>query len=855
MAEAEFTVDRKKIIVSRIVDGKKVYEDRFDPVSARSRQKVAVALGVTEDWLMDRIADRTAQPHPDPVRVTIPETAPVTATPVATGLDVTVRPLDKSRAESGTTTNVDPRAFLQNDLEGIPVSDVIEWDGFGQLCCLDIDYHDGTPVPDREWLDALVRSRLSPQPYAWHFSRGGGLHLFYLGDDTFTGDDLAAVAALRFRAIDSSAGLELKHVVRGPGAEPVYCDGRHDNGSTVLGEWFAAEGTDEEARDRWLESEGMELGQRYDHSKCPICPTPDEPGAKRDPVLVSENGVMCFVCQGKGRALGCRRPGFASWGAILGAPASGDVGVMIRRITNWGHARWVLTEKYGMPEPLAKRAYRAALKSFHADKDTYNLIPGAFNEITGDLTRSNNQWMNLKASYQYTKDIDPILGLLPVAQRYDGEKDAVRADPAAVSLLTQGMDLTDWGFPNVDSVHGFKIAAQFLPNVSGRTQVAVPNPELVRRSPRYVPRYVRPSERMSEDAAWAIIESVVPRIDRTLIKTAICAFGSAQETRAGLTPIVFVSGPSGAAKTSTIMIAAGIYGTKVQSTIFNADTDRFYQSLFAGAQSGPAVMLNELIKDAARSRGRLTPREALDPILNLTPDSSSHALYRGPVRFGRVPSIWVTEPKCPLMIRDETQLARRIRHHEVEGRKDEWKDTLAAAQLFDLHLIRLVSDRVNDACNAIVSHVCDEFFCVPTTWDEQANRLGVKTIEDDSGFDDTTPQLREFFRLVAEAPALEGRLAKLYGTGYKRVHRNGSADDETDLVNMYSFFADAAGGPDWLKARKLQEKDWSAILKTDRVVQFDMKDDGASVYVRFRQGPSRQPAAVNGDIKIGVELP
>ena len=844
--EIQLYRDRTRMVVTRIVNGKADYQDRFDPLSAKARKAVAVAAGVTEAWLFECV--QAVKPdQTDVATFTVPEATAAAASGIC------VRPIDKPRAE-GTVSTKNPAEWLKNDLQAVPVDHVVEWDGFERLCCLDIDYHE-IPVPDRNWLEAVVLTRLAPKPYAWHFSRGGGLHLFYLGDDTYSADDLAAVAALRFRAIDSSAGLELKHVVRGPGSEHVTCNGHHDNGSTVLGAWFGAEGTDEEARDKWLDSENMALGSRYDHSRCPICPTPDAPGAKRDPVTVSEHGIYCFVCEGKGRGLGCRRPGFASWGAILGAPASGDVGVMVRRICHWGHAQYVLTEKYSMPAPLAKLAYRAALKTFHAGKTSYNLIPGAFAELTGELTRSNNQWMNLPVSYQYTTGIDPLLGLLPVAQRWDEDKGCAKADTAAVALLQQSMDLTDWGFPNVDSVHGFKIAAQFFPNTSGRTQVAVPNPELSRKSPRYVPRYVPRSERMSEDAAWAAIETVVPRIDRTLIKVAICAFGSAQETRAGLTPIVFVSGPSGAAKTSTITIACGIFGAKSQGCVFNADTDRFRQSMFAGAQTGPAIVMNELLKDAARSRGRLTPREALDPILNLTPDSASHAMYRGPVRFGRVPSVWVTEPKCPLTIRDETQLARRIRHHQVEGRKDEWKETLAAAQLWDMHLIRLVSDKVNDACNAIVSYVCDEFFCIPMTWDQQANALGVKTIEDDVAFEDNTTQLLDFFRLVAEAPALDGRRAKIYGEGYKKIGRSGgSADDDTDLVATYTYFADAAGGPDWLKARRLEEKDWSAVLKTDSPVSLDLKNDGSCVFIRFRVGPAKKPLALNGDIQVGVKL-
>ncbi len=177
---------------------------------------------------------------------------------------------------------------------------------------------------------------LAPRPIAWHFSRGGGLHLFYVASSPFKANELAAVAALRFRAVDAVAGLELKTVVRGPGAEPVLHTVEQDTGGAVLGDWFAAEGTDEEARDEWLERENLQIDGRYDHTKCPIAPSADEPGAKRDPVCVGEAGVYCFLCEGKGRSLGCRRPGFAPWAAVLGAPTSGDLGTMIRGLCHWG---------------------------------------------------------------------------------------------------------------------------------------------------------------------------------------------------------------------------------------------------------------------------------------------------------------------------------------------------------------------------------------------------------------------------------------------------------------------------------------------------------------------------------------
>lgn len=64
------------------------------------------------------------------------------------------------------------------------------------------------------------------------------------------------------------------------------------------------------------------------------------------------------------------------------------------------------------------------------------------------------------------------------------------------------------------------------------------------------------------------------------------------------------------------------------------------------------------------------------------------------------------------------------------------------------------------------------------------------------------------------------------------------------LTTLYGMFADGPGA-DWTTSRKLSEKDWSGVLKTDHPVQLDQCTDGSSVYCRFRVGPLKLPLAVN----------
>jgi hypothetical protein len=833
MTEIELGPDRTKFLVRVFVDGVLSFADRFDAMSAKAREAQAARLGVAPASFLLWIEEARREGHAKRFPLPLPDRGDKAG--------ARVRRIEEAAA-AAVTHDLDSR-FVKDVLPTVPVTHVAEWDSLEDLCCLDVDYHEGTPPP-RDWLSNVVWTKLTPRPCLWHFSRGGGLHLFYARTDLFTAEELASVAALRFRSIDQSAGLELKRVVRGPGAEECHALLPQDEGAGFV-EWLGSAEFDADARDAWLDSEGMECGKRYDHDKCPICPSADE-GKHRQPVVVSEAGIYCFKCEGLGLSIGRRKAGWASWAAILGSPSSGDLGVMVRRITHWGHAKWVLTEKYCLPEALSRTAYKAALKSYHRDDAAaLLLVNNAFGEIGNEMARVNDLWYNIESSHVYPKDIQQMLATLPACQFVDADGKQ-KVSMATVTQMTQTMDLTAKGYPNVEVIHGFKLAAQFLGDLGKRAMVAVPNPKLVEKGRRYCPRYVPKTKRMPLAEARATIESVFPKLDWTLVELAICSFACAQETRAGLLPMFFVSGPAGAAKTSTPRIAAAIYGATTYDVVYDPDPAHLRQSIYLGGVEAPCVLLNEILKDSARGRNKLSAREALDFTLNLTENSSSWVSYRGPVKMGRLPAIIMTEPVCPLALKDETQLARRIRHHRVYGRKDEWKRTVSAVKLSDFHLLRAVSDAINRACDSVLSDVCDKWFSLPMTWDQIADELGVRTIEDSPDFDDTSEYLAEFYRLVCEAPDLTGRLADRYNH-YKRISR---ADGATSiLAEVYTMFADG-GGEQWVTSRRLLEKDWSAVLKTELPVSIDMTTDGVNVYVRFRSGPPKAPGTLfNGDIR------
>lgn len=837
--EITVTADRNKVVVTARRDGKLIGQDKIDPTLRSQRLRVAKQFGGFDEtdllcWSEEARKSGVFTAALEPPAAEVPA--------------IVLRGVEQRR-EDGETLPLDPAKFLAETLPDLAVDTLADWKDTDALCCLDVDYHD-RPAPNPEWLEEIVYSKLAPAPHAWHLSRGGGLHLFYTAASPFTAKELAAIAALRFRLIDPTAGVELKTQVRGPGRAPVVNNG-HQATASALSAGLGVDEADPRDIEEWLAERNLSIGGRLDHESCPIHPTPGHK-SKGEPVTISEAGLYCHNCASQGFSLGSRRPGFAPWAAVLGTPSAGDVGNMVRNLCHWGHAKYVFKYRYGLNEALARIAYAAACKAHHADLPTADLVPAVHGSAdTNEFTRVGTAWVAIPENYTYPQSqIKDHLATLPAAQRVDADGH-VKTVKSTVSEFQQGKNLIDRGFPRIDVVHGFRAAAQYLPP-GDTTVVPVPNRELpVAAHPRYVPK----TKRVKLDRAWEVIERYFPHLDRDFIRLAICSFGVAQETKSGMPPVVFIHGPSATGKTSTLQIAGAVYGAKIGTPVFSHDDTRLRTNIWEGAQHGPAICVNEIFKDAERGNRPLSPTEALDPLLNLTPDSIHHKHYHGPIRFGRVPAVYFTEVSIPGFLAEETQLARRIRERRLHKKKD-WKTTVPAngGSFERLALLRSWSRDLADACDAILSDVVDEFFAVPMTWDVMADRLGCRTLDESDNFENPNDALKDFFRLVCDAPEIEdARVRKQFAAGFKKISREDTTELGKDLCGAYNRFADFAN---WTHPpRRLEEKDWATLLGSDDPVHLELRTDGVSMFARFRVGPIKNPLKVNGEITHEHVLP
>lgn len=815
----------KKVIGRIEVDGSPVGGDSINPTSARGRKKLEL-----EDALLMPLIDRAMT-----TGETQTYTWPDEISTRAGTLMITVRNFDSTESVTAPYTPEEALRLLAT----VAVTKLFCWKDTDLLAVVDVDYHD-CPAPERIHLTTWVETMLTPRPAAWHFSRGDGLHLAYTASGIYSALELAACAALRFRMIDGSAGLELKTQVRGPGAEPLIIQPQLTTGT--LSTWLGVGNeVDEEAVKDWLDSNNMEVGGRYDHTFCPI-DGGTSPG-ERNPVTVTPHGIYCFRCQGKGLVMGSRTPGFASFSALTKTPASSDVGFMVKNMTHWGHAKWVLGYKYNLPLELARPAYLAACKAAHEGDERVESI---CHPDTDDLARVGSEWKNLTSGYSYPAvSLKPLIACLPAAQDPDGKPRS-----STVAYLSQGHDLDRRGYANLNVINGFSLSKQFLPTPP-QALVSVLQKEVREQG---APRYVTGVTQESEEAAWAVLERLVPGIDRIAVKALICATGCAQETRLGMAPMLFFAGGTGVAKTSTGIFAMGILGTKATAVQYHAQDERLKQSIKEAAVSSGLVVANEFLKDAMRMLKRNDPQAAFDSLLTMTPDTQSHVMYVGSRTLGRIPGIVITEPHLPVQIAEYRQIARRFRYRILHGEKTTWGETFAQIGLGvdQGHLFRMKDKVLADAADVILSSIINQFFSSPLTWDNMADTLGVYKIQDHPDLPDSTDRLLEFFKEVCAAPEIsDARLRRKHVAGYKKITRNDTqSDQEERLHDLYADFSDAA---DWHMSKLLNEKDWAALVGSAEPVSFDLRGDGAgSVFVRFRTGPARFPKGVNDQIPCKV---
>lgn len=803
-----------------------LYSQAVSVDNERQRRRVASGAGVDPSELLKAIGVLRRDDSRDSVEI------PTLATDVSQPDTFTIahRPITQSLEHATLVTRPNPTEAVRDVLRLRLADAVFQWDDIQLLACLDIDYHGRTP-PSGDKLQLLVTSVLHPRPVAWHVSRGGGLHAYYVASDRYAANELAVLAGVSWTFADRWATFDIVKVSRFPSASQPVTLTRQTDDTPTLARWLCR--SIEAGRvEEYLCDEQLEIQKRYPHDRCPIDPL--HVSQSGDPVWVTEQGVYCHSCAGRGLSLGTRRPGWAPWTSIV--PGGGDPLVvrLAKQWCHWEHARVVIESRIKLQGETARLAYSAMLRTLHHPDDPRHK---AVFSAGRDLIRQRGRWTSADGSVGLPRDIGSMLATLPATQVLTEDR-KLKADASIVNRFQTALDLTIDGYPALSVVRGLRIFGEHL-DVPGDEVTLVAVAENVRNAGvAFAPRYVKASQRqMTLDAAWCVVESVFPNINREYLQLLIVAKGC-MEGRSGKPAFLVVDGPSASAKSGTVAVAAAICGDTFSEVTYTPDEIRLRQALKKASDTNGFVVVNEVMKSGRRNKQ--TPRDAIDPILNLTPESESHMLYVGAVQFGKMPPMIFTDTRIPNEIRQDIQLARRLTHVRL-SRRLAWEEPMSRVSVSRPGEFRVASLQHAVASNVILSHVIDTYFTEPILFEDAAKQLGFASLEASEEYADDSDLLRAFFDAVCDAPAINASDAKRWpGVGWKLIDRN----SETDVASIWDMIADEC----WTSSRRCEERDWTTTLDAKSPVQFDCLSHGNKVVVRFRVGSNKQPRLVNGDV-------
>lgn len=706
--------------------------------------------------------------------------------------------------------DANPRLALMSCLRhDATTDDLIAWGNRAYDCCaVDLDWH-GMKSPYSEQILLDFVSSVTPAPFAGWQTRNGGLRLVYFGPDAELFASVGAVrAAARFP--QGLTGVELKAETRHPGKATVrYNDDSNDLASLWPKNECDDVLVDQEAWQEWLAERGLSLG-RYSHDFCLI--DPEHESRAPSPVEVRPSGIMCHSCGGRtGR-------GWMSAQQLMRDESTfaqtTPLASMVRNFTHYEHAEHVLREYVPVilvDTEIMKTYYRALLISLHGNDDPR--IADAFRPR--DLIRFNGYWGTPTCERRDAAKIRTTISNLPACRSIEGEVFVEK-----VEAFSESLDLANLGYPAIYPVFGHRIGT-FHPCESKTPRIVVPS--AVRK---VKPCYLSPAKRMSREDAWRVLRDVYPGIDADLIEMLVYCRGIVERGCASLHPKFLFDGVSGSGKTSHPHIAAAICGDRCTDVVAVTDDERIGQKIHEAMRVGSFATIDEVVKSAKKAR--VDPRTFLTFILNLSPESSVHALYIGQIRFGWLPIICLTDTDYPEEVLADEQLGRRLIYRHLGTERLAWETSTRKAGLLHWADPRSAGGDVQSACDAILSHVIDEYFTSePPDLIDVVERKGFRFLNADGHAERRKLLLRDLFN--AWSSFITPEAYKTDDQGWKTF----DANDSGDLARLWSRVHDEGNPTSWAR---MNERSWAQATGHPRPLRGEVEPmrRGNSNVVRLR---------------------
>ncbi len=731
-----------------------------------SEAELAQLIVTAEPWLAAAVEDLAADASPDAYP------AELDARPYG----VNQRLLTQKSAEGipYPTIGTAEELVLLLKRRGMPAETVIEWpkDQLDRLTVLDLDFHDpsGTkPRPTEAELDQLGYD-LSPAPWAWWRTHGGGLKAIYapLAHASFTATELAAGAASQLlvtpMVVRCGGTVELITRTRHPMATH---DGRacglvHEMGASeefaCLQRFSAAGATEQEVSDL-LEQNEMVIGQRLDHSMCVI--DPGHVSKSPHPVIVTETGLYCHSCSGRG--LG---GGFTSWGTIrkkfglavtLGDIETAPIMAAVKHFVHFSHVNYLMaTLAPELPERFRASLYSALLKKEH-DQDPR--ITSVFH--TFEYVRGVSDWLYVDTLHKVGRSLNAAdVSVLPSAQRVTAEGE-IALNQSAITPHTNHGPVTGWvpiqaaRFTPIYSVFNtpFTISRAVIckPKVNDETYRVVYKPV---------------TERYTPEVAEKHITDYFPGVSVPYLKALLIAAGCA-ESGEGSIPMLWATGSTESAKTTTIQIILNMLGEPYQN--LSMIKEERLDQVFGRALEGSRLILFD---DFAKEPENYVFLHPFFTRINRG-NHTYHQLHVGETKTPLNSAVLLTDWRQPPFFMNEVQFGRRTHIIHLERVPVSWEKLGHRVEKWWLKTPELTK-----AAESFFSWVIDDFFPAGDreSFEMKMKRLGIYRVYDENG---SVDEQREILRasvhdlILAVCKKPQGGLSsmdeKRLGRGYREI--------------------------------------------------------------------------------------
>lgn len=749
--------------------------------------------------------------------------------------EIRVRPRRARGTAAATITDDEPLDALRAAIDSVAGNATLHdlaWADREQLCCLDLDFHDA-PAPPVDDLRTFAAG-LRPRPSLWWVSGGGGLHAVYvaeLGEDDegnervdFGADELGAAAAIACLERYPLAEVELLRRTAQP-PSPVVDQTQNRDGA--LAPWFAREADAAFVTDDWLAERGYVVGESYTHERCPVDPRATSKRTKC--VVVHEDAIHCFVCEAK--------TGRGHWpiARLAGAVEACPILDAARAFVHWEQMEPLLGQRYpGAPARVRRLAYRAMLKLAHDAHDPR--LGRAFAEYY--IVRSvDGIWLDSRTLRPVQPNVEKaVFRMMPSATFLD-DGGAVRVSPTLSSMHSSTQEIP--GLPTIKPLRGAALWGVHNSYPDGAVRVAPPPGNGLLPA-----RYLPPVERtISEAACWETIDRCFPGVDHGYLTLLVVARAIA-ESGEGAVPMLMVSGPTGAAKSYTVRLAASIVGDDA-ADVSAEDSNRLREAIGDALPGHGYLLLDEFGKTARAA----TRRALFDALLGISRTYTYRRIYVGHVsaRFDSV--VVLTNNVYPDDVIQNQQLGRRFVYVPLHSRTPvKWEGACGTG---DLAVWRREPDYAGVA-DHLLSFIVDRH--VPSGADSTAlmtaaRKLGYGPLEEyretQTEGVQTVDLVRRLFELCC-SPEVGRCDSRWTGSGWVAA----SHDGEQEIDSLWRALCDSPRSRrTWATSIKVAELDLASVLGCDEPVVFDASAHEDVVGLRFR---GIRTGRVNEQLDLGA---